>query len=170
MSSETPQKKTHSTPECDEHKTKTERPKIKFCLHSDDAVVPTFGTDRSAGYDLSVVKLEEIRDNNVYVFNTDISVETPPGYHTELFPRSSISKTHWTMANSVGVIDEDYRGCMLIALRWNGGSSSNYIKLPEFPWRIGQLVLRKTEKMPIEIVKQLSDTKRGTGGFGSTGS
>ena len=101
MSSETPTKKTPCSTECVEHK--TQKPILKFKKHSDDAVIPTRESSEAAGWDLSVTRLVKIM-GDVFLFDTDLSVEPSPGYHTLIYPRSSISKTNWSLANSIGLI------------------------------------------------------------------
>ena len=115
------------------------------------------------------MKVIEKRDN-VYFFDTGVSIEAPHGYYTELFPRSSIYKHDFIMVNSVGVIDAEYRGTLFMPMRYLGCGDGKAAAENLIGQRIGQLVLRRIEPYQIEIVSELSDTERGGGGFGSSGS
>ena len=88
-------------------------------------------------------------------------------YHGyQLYPRSSISKTKLRLANSVGIIDPNYRGYLIAAVD-NISDEAQHLKKGE---RYFQLIFIKLEKPSnVEIVSELSETDRGTGGFGSTG-
>lgn len=89
----------------------------------------------------------------------------PQGYAGFVFPRSSISKTGHFLKNSVGVIDSGYRGEIKLRMSIPVGSENEY-KVGD---KIGQLIIIKLPWVEIEEVKELSDTDRGQGGFGSTG-
>lgn len=93
------------------------------------------------------------------------ALELPPGYHAEIYPRSSIGlKTKLRMANSVGIIDSDFRGEVnFIGEAKNGGV---WIGNGQ---RIAQMIIKKNEDVEFVQVDELSETERGTGGFGSTG-
>jgi dUTP pyrophosphatase len=86
------------------------------------------------------------------------------GYH--IYPRSSISKTKIRLANSVGIIDPNYRGNLIAAV----DNISNEIQVLKQGERYFQLVFVRMDKLSnVEIVEELSTTDRGTNGFGSTG-
>jgi len=112
------------------------------------------------------------------MYDTGISVEPPEGYYTEIVPRSSISKTGFVLANSIGVIDPTYRGTLKIVLTdvdspgkliQHNSHSSQVIGRPmTCPFTLTQLVVRKIEEVDIKIVEELTVTSRGEGGFGST--
>ncbi len=125
--------------------------------HSDDS-----------GLDLTLIKVEKKRDN-VFFFNTGISIEPPEGYYTELFPRSSIYKTDFIMTNSVGVIDHGYRGILYLPMRYVGKGIGEEEAEKLIGTRVAQLILKKLEPFNIEVVEDLSATERGEGGFGSSG-
>mgnify|MGYP001269436654 CR=1 FL=1 len=139
------------------------------------AVVPESANETDAGYDLVAIDDGEFKkdehSNTLYIqYRTGLSIAPPPGYHTEIFPRSSISKTHLMLANSIGLIDEGYRGEILVRFKVipsNMGAS--LVKRYQAGDRIAQLVIRKTEKASFELVEELDDTSRGDGGFGSSG-
>ncbi len=158
--------------------------KIKVKKLHPDAVLPTSSTSTDAGFDLVAIDDGEIKDTFIE-YSTGIAIEPEPGYHTEIFPRSSVSKTNLVLANSVGLVDTNYRGIILVRfkivppiqsiqsiLHNEPKYETKYFKLSKFKKgdRIAQLVLRKTEKAEYEWAEELSDTQRGAGGFGSTGS
>lgn len=108
--------------------------------------------------------------NNQVVCHTGISVEIPKGYVGLLFPRSSVSAKPLSLANSVGVLDQDYRGEIIFKFRFTGNSNiqweKNAYKVGE---RIGQLLVLPSPQVELEEVDELEETKRGKGGYGSTG-
>ena len=91
---------------------------------------------------------------------------TPSGFY--LYPRSSISKTPLRMANSVGIIDSGYRGQIMGAVDHIKHNGERYDVLKG--QRLFQLCAPNLEPMEIEVVRTLENTRRGEGGFGSTGS
>lgn len=145
-----------------------ENPKVLFVRDDPSAVVPTRGTIQSVGYDLTAIGLFKQLTERTALYDTGIIVQPPDGYYTEILPRSSLSKTGYMLSNSVGVIDPDYRGRLLIALTKVDDSTPPL----EFPFTRCQLVLRKFENFDMEDLDQqnrkLTETQRGSGGFGST--
>jgi dUTP pyrophosphatase len=137
---------------------------VHFTLNDPRAVVPTKGTPFSVGYDLTAISVYKKLSDKTTLYDTGVSVEPPPGYYTEILPRSSMSKTGYCLSNSVGVIDRDFTGNLLIALTRIDDS------FPELtlPFTRCQLVLRKHEDFSMIPVASLSETVRGGGGFGST--
>ena len=96
------------------------------------------------------------------------STEIPPGFKGILVPRSSIAKTNWFLANSIGIIDADYRGEWMMVLKTVG--SVIYDALPfGVGERCAQIYFERVNDVEIEETIELSDTVRGSGGFGSTG-
>ena len=87
---------------------------IRFKKLYPAAVAPTRGSAHAAGYDLTAVGCEWDYDHKVMVYHTGIAVEIPRGYAGFLFPRSSIYKRSLVLSDSVGVIDADYRGEILV--------------------------------------------------------
>ena len=137
--------------------------KIKFKKLNPNAVIPKRGTAGAAGFDLTAVSLE-IFDTTVK-YDTGIAVEIPPGYVGLVFPRSSVCKTGLSLANSVGVIDSDFRGSISFVFYKN-----KQCIVPYFPGdRIGQLVIVPIPEVEYVEVDELSETERGAGGYGSTG-
>lgn len=132
------------------------------------AHLPEAQTIGSGGYDIYGYdpKPLETNDYGYYEYRTYLSIEIPEGYVGLIYPRSSISKTGLILANSVGVIDSDFRGEILIRFKYIAGS-----KLYLHGDRVAQLILQKIEKIEFEEIQEdeeLSETERGDGGFGST--
>ncbi len=143
-------------------------PVLKIRLNYPDMKQPERAHVSDSGLDLTLMKVVEKREN-VYFFDTGVSIETPAGYYAELFPRSSIYKYDFIMANSVGVIDAGYRGTLFMPMRYLGCGNGRAAADNLVGQRIGQLILRRIEPYQIKIVSELSDTDRGGGGFGSSG-
>lgn len=137
-------------------------------LLSDLAKVPTRGSDCSAGYDLYAATEEpvEIAPHSTVKISTDIALEIPRGFFGGIFARSGLAtKKGLRPANCVGVIDADYRGPIVVALH-NDTDESVTIAAGE---RIAQLVAMPFLPIEFYTVDELSETGRGSGGFGSTG-
>ena len=134
----------------------------------DSAKIPTKGTTEAAGYDLysaSTYDIEIPREQTVKI-GTGIAVEIPKGCFGAIFARSGLAtKKGLRLANSVGVIDSDYRGELVVALH-NDSNIAQYVGVQE---RIAQLVIIPYKEVEFEEVNELEDTERGEGGFGSTG-
>lgn len=139
---------------------------IKVKRLSTEAVVPTRSNKQDAGYDLYALEDTPIYGTTTSLVRTGIAVEPPKGYHFEIIPRSStpLKKGLW-QPNSIGLIDEGYRGELLVPMRTLEGREALVNKGD----RIAQLVLRKTELREIVEVDNLSETDRGAGSFGSSG-
>ncbi len=136
---------------------------------NNNAVVPTKGSDYSAGYDLYACLDEEfilIKPGEVVKVPTGIAVEIPNGYVGLIFARSGLAiNKNLAPVNKVGVCDSDYRGEYLVALL-NSGKEEVKIKNKD---RIAQLVIVPILSVKFKEVASLTETKRGEGGFGSTG-
>jgi len=139
-------------------------PIVLFTRNLDDAQIPTRGTDYSVGMDITAIRVEKIISKNTVRYDTGISVQPPSGYYIELFPRSSLSSRGYVMGNSVGIIDPDYRGNLMIPLTKVDPNLPDI----ELPFKLGQLVLKKAEYFSMCEVNALSHTERGQGAFGST--
>lgn len=141
---------------------------MKIKLLTDTAKVPTRGSEYAAGYDLYADISNEtwIPENSNVLIGTGISAEIPEGYFGALFARSGLAtKRGLRPANCVGVIDSDYRGEIKVAL-FNDSDTPTVISPQE---RIAQLVILPYANVDLEVVDDLTDTDRGEGGFGSTG-
>lgn len=135
---------------------------------AENAVIPTYGSEFSAGADLYAC-LEEtvtIQAGETYLVKTGIAMEIPEGFAGLIYARSGLaSKKGLAPANKVGVVDADYRGEIMVALH----NHSNVEALVDPGERIAQMVIAPFLKAEYQVVEELSDTVRGTGGFGSTG-
>lgn len=165
--------------------------KIKIKKLHPDAVIPTYAKHGDAGMDLTAIGTTEIDLEKGYEgfveFKTGLSVEIPEGYVGLIFPRSSISKTAFLLANSVGVIDSGYRG--EITVRFKMDSIAIYADIaesseetvaekvlyekydPKFYFvgdKIAQLMIIPYPHIEFEESTDLSETERGSGGYGST--
>ena len=121
--------------------------------------------DGDAGLDLYILEETTISSRETKLIKLGICCEPADGKAYYLFPRSSISKTPLRMSNSIGLIDGGYRGEIM--------ASCDNIKDLDFTIKEGQrlfqLVAVDSSPISYKVVKELSDTTRGTGGFGSTG-
>ena len=118
-----------------------------------------------AGLDLYILETETIKSGETKLIKLGISCEPIDGNAYYLFPRSSISKTPLRLSNSIGLIDGGYRG-EIMALCDNIKSFDYTVEKGD---RLFQLVAADSSPISYTLVDNLSDTTRGTGGFGSTG-
>lgn len=133
-----------------------------------DATIPTYGSDFAAGADLYACLFAPItiEPGETFMVKTGISLEIPEGYAGLIYARSGLaSKRGLAPANKVGVIDSDYRGEIIVALH-NHSMNPQKIEPNE---RIAQLVITPYVQAVFNETTELSDTDRGAGGFGSTG-
>lgn len=132
------------------------------------AIVPTYGTEYSAGADLYNLSGEDITiaPHSTTLIHTGIAIEIPEGYCGLIFARSGLAtKRSLAPANKVGVIDADYRGECMVALH----NHSDSVQTVGGGERVAQLAIVPFLKAEFTVADELSDTVRGVGGFGSTG-
>jgi dUTP pyrophosphatase len=141
-----------------------ERPILKFAKITDNAVTPMKANFSDAGFDVSIIGLCKKLNNHTSLYNTGIRLDIPVGYYVEMLPRSSISKSGYMLANSIGIIDCSYKGELFVALTKIDDSANI-----EYPYRCCQLIMRK-QIFPemIEINEVGINTNRAEGGFGSS--
>jgi dUTP pyrophosphatase len=143
------------------------KPKVEIKL-DDPRCIPLRGHPNDAGADLVSIKSLIIYPNCIDMVDTGVSIKIPVGFVGLVYSRSSQGKLRVSLSNSVGVIDSDYRGNIKLILV-NEGDDPYEIKA--YTTKIAQLVI--TPIMLPEFVLHDGDTwldtKRGTGGFGSTG-
>lgn len=135
----------------------------------ENAVIPTYGSANAAGADLYACIDEPLTlaPAQTVLVPTGLAMELPEGYAGLIYARSGLaSKKGLAPANKVGVIDSDYRGEIMVALH-NHSTSDATIEPQE---RIAQLVITPYIMGIFQTTDDLSDTVRGAGGFGSTGS
>ena len=142
---------------------------LKIKKVKENARVPSRGTQGSAGLDLCACIDEAITLNcgDTALIPTGIAIALPSAdYGAFVFPRSGIAVKHGIgLLNSVGVIDSDYRGEIMVGVI-NQKRETYTIEPGE---RIAQMVIMPVSMMPVEEVEELDETDRGAGGFGSTG-
>lgn len=142
---------------------------VKIKKLNEEAILPKYATNKSAGADLCACIDKEvvIKPFSQVTINTGLAIEIPDGFVGLIFPRSGLStKKGLALANKVGVIDSDYRGEWLIVL-YNQSNQDQVISPHE---RVAQFVLMPYYKAEFILTDELSVTERNTGGFGSTGS
>ncbi len=130
--------------------------------------LPHYGTEAAAGVDLRANITESItlKPLERTLVKTGLFIELPVGYEAQVRPRSGLAYKHGlTVLNTPGTIDADYRGEIGVILV----NLSNEDFTIENGERVAQMVIAKHEQAEWSLVEELSDTSRGTGGFGSTG-
>jgi dUTP pyrophosphatase len=142
------------------------QPVVKFKKLHPDAKIPRYQTDGAAGMDVVACNDEPITlwPGAVQVIPLGFAIELPDGYEAQVRPRSGLSLKGISVANSPGTIDSDYRGVNGVILR-NMGDMTIIHKGD----RIAQFVIARVAHAEIVEVEELSETSRGAGGFGSTG-
>jgi dUTP pyrophosphatase len=159
-----------------------DRIKVKIKRLSDTAIVPTYGSEKAAGLDLyadlgyhnamttdglkSMPNFIEIPSHTNKMIGCGFAFQLPEGYCVKLLARSGLSSKHSLRpANCTGLLDEDYRGEYMVALH-NDSNETKYINHGD---RICQITFEEYHQAELEEVDELDETKRGDGGFGSTG-
>ena len=142
------------------------KPSIKVYKTDKDAIIPSKAFEEDAGYDLTIIKKIKDFNSKTTLYDTGIKIEIDEGYYTEIVPRSSISKFGYILANNIGIIDNHYRGNLMIALTKIADDAPDIV----FPFKCCQLIVRKQICSDLyEITDDnLSSTIRNDGGFGST--
>ena len=143
--------------------------KIQIKKLSDSVLIPKYETPGSSGMDIAANTIKKIIINpgEKAIVPTGFSLAIPKGYEVQIRPRSGLAaKKNITVLNTPGTIDADYRGEIKVILI-NLGKEKFIIENGE---RIAQMVVCPVVQASLEEVKELSDTQRGSGGFGSTGS
>ena len=141
---------------------------VRFKKLTATAHEPTHGSSWAAGYDLyaDLSSSIMIQPGETKVIKTNIAVEIPAGYFGGIYPRSGLStKQGLTLVNCVGVIDADYRGDIRVPLI----NLSRQWRIIDPGERVAQIIVQPCECVQWAEVPELSDTDRGSGGFGSTG-
>lgn len=174
---------------------------MKIKVKNTGSIIPKNLTQYDVGYDIVASSHPAISGEfneetqmwsriDYIQYHTDLYIEPCVDdkiYHTNIFPRSSISNKNLTLANSIGLIDAGYRGELLVRFKYvtqpedicarvHGHQATipiftkvNMEKVYTKGERIAQLVIAETHAVEFEVVDDLSDTDRGAGGFGSTG-
>ena len=138
---------------------------VKVKKLDSNAVVPSYSKVGDAGMDLTITK--EIENTSFSVsYGFGIAMEIPKGYVGLVFPRSSVRNQDLILSNCVGVIDSGYRGELQATFKKTQGLDSIKYKVGE---RGAQIIILPYPTIYMTEVPELSDTERGSGGFGSTG-
>lgn len=142
--------------------------KVKIKKLNENAVVPTKAHATDAGFDLYCTSKEVDWDKRQIICHTGLAFEIPEGFVGLLFQRSSVSNKPLIMANSVGVIDSCYRG--EVTAKFNitdmRQSGMNHYQVGN---KVAQIIIIPCPEIEFEEADELSETDRGTGGYGSTG-
>lgn len=139
---------------------------IQFKTHNDNAIIPSRAGSQEVGFDLTIIEKVKDISSNTAMYDSYVSVQPPDGVYFEIVPRSSISKTGYILTNSIGIIDPSYRGTLKVVLTKIDNNAPDL----ELPNKRFQLIPRTfiSSVFTVETSTQLSDTERGSGGFGST--
>jgi deoxyuridine 5'-triphosphate nucleotidohydrolase len=143
---------------------KDELPKCSFLLVDEQAHRPCKARPSDAGYDITIIKEFKTLTSNTKLYDTGVKVIPAIGYYTELVPRSSLSKSGYMLANSVGILDASYTGNILVAL------TKIDPNIPDLtlPFKCCQLIFKEQIFVNLEEIQTKCDTTRNDGGFGST--
>ena len=140
--------------------------KLKIKRLNSEAIIPAYQSELAAGIDLHSIEEHILEPMERKLIKTGLAFEIEEGYEVQIRPRSGLAFKHGiTVLNSPGTIDADYRGEIMVLLI-NLSNEFYTIKKGE---RIAQAVIAPVVKAKIMEVEELSDTKRGEKGFGSTG-
>lgn len=139
--------------------------RLKVKILDKNGKLPEYKTAMASGMDLYSAQTAIILPHEIRIIKTGIAIEVPKGYEGQIRPRSGLAVKGITVMNSPGTIDADYRGEVMVILI----NHSNVIFDIGIGDRIAQLVIAKVCQMKPIGVSELSESARGTGGFGSTG-
>lgn len=142
-------------------------------LHK-DAVIPTYGSDGAGAFDIYAIEDgAPMSSGSIQVFRTGLSFEIPAGFAMMIYSRSGHGFTYNVrLTNCTGIIDSDYRGELKVKLErftryeFNGTMEAFVVKKGD---RIAQGIILPVPRVSFIETEELSETVRGTGGFGSTG-
>ena len=140
--------------------------KVKIKVLNEDAIIPTRGSEKAAGYDLYSTKDETIMPHVTVKIGTGLAIQPPEGYFGAIFARSGLAtKFGVRPGNCTGVADEDYTGEYIVALH---NDSCDPVAIEKGD-RIAQLVFLPYLNVEFTEAEELDITDRGDGCFGSTG-
>jgi dUTP pyrophosphatase len=136
------------------------------CEVDDDDLVPKYQTQGSAGCDIYANEYLMIKPGQRATVATGLKIELPSGFEAQVRPRSGLAAKYGiTVLNSPGTVDEDFRGEIKVILL-NTGDEEFIVNKGD---RIAQLIFSRVFRGIFQPTNSLSSTKRGSGGFGSTG-
>jgi dUTP pyrophosphatase len=142
---------------------------IRQLPNGEGLALPAYATAQSSGLDLKAALSEDIviGPGKHTVIPTGVAIALPDGFEAQVRPRSGLAAKHAvTVLNSPGTIDTDYRGEIRVVLANHGADSFTVSR----GMRIAQLVIAPVSRITWNEVDALTDSPRGDGGFGSTGS
>ena len=141
---------------------------IRIKKLNDNAVIPTKAHSTDAGFDLYCTSREMDWEKRQLICHIGLAFEIPDGYVGLIFPRSSVSNKPLMMANAVGVIDSGYRGEVTAKFNITGMREfyTNYYRVGD---KIAQMIIIPYPEISFIESDELSDSERGSGGYGSTG-
>lgn len=134
--------------------------RLKIKRLTDTAIIPKYQSNGAAGIDL---RFDGFRNCDTSQLGTGLAAEIPYGYVGVIVPRSSLGKRGFVLSNTAAIIDADYRGEIILLSR------SLVVAGFELGERIAQMLILPCPQLDIIEVDELSETERGSGGFGSTG-
>lgn len=138
---------------------------FEWCKTHENAIAPSKERVSDSGYDLTIIDVVKKFNEKTTLFTTGIKIKPPFGWYIDVVPRSSIIKSGYMLANSVGVIDRAYTGEIMIALIKVDDSAPDI----QLPCRIAQMIPRRIAHLEMKEVEDIEITTRNDGGFGSTG-
>lgn len=139
---------------------------VQVLPHGEGLPLPRYASAGAAGADVVAAADIELRPGGRAAVPTGIAVAVPAGFELQVRPRSGLALAHGvTLANAPGTIDSDYRGEVMVLLA-NFGDAPFFVRRGE---RIAQLVLAPVARGEFRATAALPPSKRGSGGFGSTG-
>ena len=136
---------------------------MRVKLLDENAQAPVRGSEGAAAYDLYVIETTDVRRDGITQLHTGIAVEIPEGHVGLIRDRSSYAMKG--LGVQAGVVDQDYRGEVIVVMRNHTGRSIEVMGAD----RVAQLLVMPVLQTAVEVVDELDDTERGDGGFGSTG-
>lgn len=140
--------------------------KVKIKKIKDNAAIPKYAHEGDAGVDLYSTEEYTLKPGERTLVSTGIKIALPLGYEAQVRPKSGLAANHGiSLVNSPGTIDSSYRGEVQI-VTINHGQEEFKIEAGK---KIAQMIFKKVEQAEFEEVNELEETKRGEGGFGSTG-
>lgn len=139
---------------------------LRFIRSRQNAVVPKRAHETDTGYDLTIVDKVQEFNSKTTLYTTGIKIQLENGFYAEIVPRSSLSKSGYILANSVGIIDETYQGELMIAVT----KIVDEVPDLQLPFRGFQLIIRRRVNAHFTEVEFFEEkTERSEGGFGSSG-
>lgn len=140
--------------------------KLKVKRLSLDAKLPSKANPGDAGWDLTAVSERYDIEGKYFEYDLGLSFEIEPGYVGLIFPRSSVTNKDLTLGNAVGVLDSSYRGKVTARFKPLEKIGLRKYKAGD---KVAQLVIIPLPEVELEEVSELSNTERGSGGYGSSG-